>query len=304
MSPHGAREVHSGRGRAAQPFGVGAVADEGEAGSRDGAQQLRPGPQQDVLPLLEADPAHADGERTPVHQAAPEGGGQRQFGACPGPVLSWVGSAGAEVLEVHAVADHRPPGVDALGLARAAFGLADTEHPVGPADPVPLPAQGERGGGSADRVEGPGVGLEDGGHGAARGEPPGESGLGAVGVQQVGPHLAEQPPGADQLGGQPGPGDPPGPPGEHFGPGGAGCVAEGAAGRAADDGAEAVGGLCADEVGDDPGHAAVDGLYEMEDGRGLCRPRLCGHVEWSPTFSGARLSERRAHRGNDPDFHP
>ena len=170
-------------------------------------------------------PAHADGERS----VGREGGGQRQFGAGPGPVLSGVRSAGAEVVQVHAVADHRPAGGDALGLPRAAFGLADAEHPVGPTGPVPLPAQGERGGGPADRVEGPGVGLEDGGHGAAHGEPPGQSGLGAVGVQQVGADVAEQPPGADDLGGQPGPGGPPGTPGEHLGAGRPGGVAERAA---------------------------------------------------------------------------
>lgn len=251
----GADEPHGGGGLTAQRRRVRPVPDQHEPRPREPLLHEGPGAHQDVLALLAADAPDADHQRI--------GGGLARFGG------------GHEAGEVDAVGDDVPARGDPGTLSRRALRLADADDPGGPARAPALPFEGEPGGGAVDRLEGPGVRLEHGGDPAAHGEAGGESGLGAVRVDEGRPHLRHEPRQATDFAGDAGPGRAGRLPRQDVTADAAQRPGQGSVRRAGHADPHARGELCLGQITHDAGHSAVDGLGDMEDTRSRgCRCRL------------------------------
>lgn len=215
-----------------------------------------PGPQQDVLALLPAQPPHAHDQGRVGRNAVQ----QSQAGAGRGRP-----AAGPEAAEVDAVVDHRPAGGDPRPLARPPFGLADAEDAVAPAGPEALPRHGHSGGPALQGLERPGVRLEHGRHQAPYGESAHESRLGTVGMDHIGGAGTDQPGRGGDLTSQPRPRNTLRGPGAHTCPGIGRLRRQRPVGRAGDHGAQSRPDLCGDEVRHDPCDAALHRLDQMKD---------------------------------------
>ncbi len=172
---------------------VRAFADQHQPGVRDPREDRLPRGQQDVLPLLPAQPPHTDHQR-----AVPAGAAWEPYAvdglhaaAHVGRVAQTLHGIPAEAVEVDAVRDHRPLPADPAAHAPQPLRLAHAHRPRRPPRPPPLPAERERRGGPADRLERPGVRLENGRDPPAYGEPGRETGLRAVRVHQVGLYVLD-----------------------------------------------------------------------------------------------------------------
>ena len=164
-------------GQSLEGGSVGPVADEHELGVRDALDDRVPGAEEDVLALLLAESADADGERrAPEPEPSPRG------------EAVFLGALGEDV-QVDPGQGDAPGRVEGLGAAPA-LGLAHADDRVGPARGVALPRDRRASHRPVDGLERPGMGGEDRRARAADGEAPDEPGLGRVEVDDLGVEAA------------------------------------------------------------------------------------------------------------------